>query len=480
MHPRVSGLAPAARSSALAVLLALVHAGDLAARPRPGAGEIPVFARKYRTSCSTCHTAAPKLNALGEAFRLNGYRFPENDVLLRKEEAIPLGSDAWKDLWPRAIWPGELPGTPPLSLRVVSDAQVTRDESAPFTWTYRFPHEVYLLSGGTLGDAIGFFVETEWTPGDGIDVVQAKILFQDPLPFLPDRALNVWVGKQNLYLFTLGDRQIDRAARERLLWTGFAPSALVLRDPATGDTLRSENHLELRFSQPGLEVNGILRRRLFYAAGLVQGTAGSGGSAGLAQDNNDRKDAYYKVRYKLGGLALDGSYDSGGTPVLGTGGQLFDRSVILEHFAYWGSFPVANGIEDTHVSLGIAARWLSGPLDLGTGYVWGENRNPWGLSPAQRLRHWSAFAKGEYFAFPWLIASLKLEWLEADVPSGVRAAGFTDGSLDRSRFLPGVVALIRHNVRGAVEAELYTRHAAANEAALRKPHNLWIRLDVAF
>ena len=48
-------------------------------------GDIPAFARKYRTGCTTCHTAAPKLNVLGEAFRLNGYRFPENDALLRRD-----------------------------------------------------------------------------------------------------------------------------------------------------------------------------------------------------------------------------------------------------------------------------------------------------------------------------------------------------------------------------------------------------------
>ena len=34
---------------------------------------IPAFARKYKTSCATCHTGYPKLNAFGDAFRRNGY-----------------------------------------------------------------------------------------------------------------------------------------------------------------------------------------------------------------------------------------------------------------------------------------------------------------------------------------------------------------------------------------------------------------------
>lgn len=465
---------PALEGLALVLLVAAPAHGGLSASGGTRAAGIPVFARKYRTSCSTCHTAAPKLNVLGEAFRLNGYRFPENDVLLRKEEPVPLGAEPWKDLWPRAIWPGELPGTPPLSLRVVSDAQVTRDESADFTWTFRFPNEVYLLSGGTLGEAIGFFLEGEWTPEGGIEIIQAKVLFQDPLPFLADRALNLWVGLQNLYLFTLGDRQIDRAARERLLWGGFDLSELVLRNTATGDSLRSKNELQLRLSQPGIEVNGVMGRRAFYAVGLTQG------SAELGTDNNNRKDLYYKVRTKLGGLALDGSYDADGAPVVGTGGQLFDRALILEHFGYFGGFPVANGAQDTHRTFGLAARWLNGPLDLGAGYVWGENENPWGLTPARRVTHWSVFTKAEYFAFPWLLGSLKVELLEATVPQAVRVAGFSEGSLDRTRILPGVVFLIRQNVRGVVEAELYTRHASADEAGGRKPHNVWFRLDVAF
>ena len=40
---------------------------------------IPAFARKYQTSCTTCHTAFPKLNPFGEAFRRNNYRFPGDD-----------------------------------------------------------------------------------------------------------------------------------------------------------------------------------------------------------------------------------------------------------------------------------------------------------------------------------------------------------------------------------------------------------------
>ena len=76
---------------------------------------IPVFARKYQTSCITCHTMYPKLNDVGEAFRRNGYQFASDDDVLVKEEPVKLGIDAYKDMFPDSIWPSTLPALPPVS-----------------------------------------------------------------------------------------------------------------------------------------------------------------------------------------------------------------------------------------------------------------------------------------------------------------------------------------------------------------------------
>ena len=57
--------------------------------PSKPAEAIPAWARKYQTSCSTCHAPFPKLNYFGKAFRNNGYRFPGGeDETARKEPAI--------------------------------------------------------------------------------------------------------------------------------------------------------------------------------------------------------------------------------------------------------------------------------------------------------------------------------------------------------------------------------------------------------
>src|SRR5579871_2952075 len=37
---------------------------------------VPVFARKYNTTCFTCHTTPPLLNDFGLRFQANGYQLP--------------------------------------------------------------------------------------------------------------------------------------------------------------------------------------------------------------------------------------------------------------------------------------------------------------------------------------------------------------------------------------------------------------------
>ncbi len=63
---------------------------------------IPPFARKYKTSCTTCHWGTfPKLNAFGKAFFANGLRMPGGgDEVFVKEEPVKMGASAW----PHSLW----------------------------------------------------------------------------------------------------------------------------------------------------------------------------------------------------------------------------------------------------------------------------------------------------------------------------------------------------------------------------------------
>src|ERR1035441_225943 len=57
----------------------------------PRAMAIPAFARKYHTSCSTCHSNWPQLNDFGRAFKINGFKFPKDDEDFLKEPPLMLG-----------------------------------------------------------------------------------------------------------------------------------------------------------------------------------------------------------------------------------------------------------------------------------------------------------------------------------------------------------------------------------------------------
>jgi len=78
----------------------------------------------YGTSCSTCHIDFPKLNDFGKAFKDAGFKFPKDDDSFVKIPAVMLGAPAQKEIWPKAIWPGVIPGMPPISVRYASFFQV--------------------------------------------------------------------------------------------------------------------------------------------------------------------------------------------------------------------------------------------------------------------------------------------------------------------------------------------------------------------
>ncbi len=427
---------------------------------------IPAFARRYRVSCARCHTAAPKLNVMGEAFRLNGYRFPETEPVTDEEPTVPLGEEPWRDLWPRAIWPSDLPGSVPLALRVQLETEVSKDEQGRTGVDFLFPREIYLLGGGNLGEEIAVFFESEWSREEGLEVLQAKIGFQRVLPALGERFLNIWVGLQNLYLFTFADRQIDRAGRSGFLWQRFRSGQVPL--PGSAGPVAPTNGFRLGMTQPTVEINGLPSPSSYYAIGVAQG------GTETTRDNNRRKDVYFKLRYKFGGLRLDGTYGAGGGPVLGSFGQYLDRSLIVETFGYLGSEPDPAGIESRHRAVGVNARLLRGPLDVGVGFVTGRDDHPWGVGLGA-LRHESLFAKGEYLLYPWLIASVKAETFRLRSPERL---GAPRQSFRQDHVSPGMIALIRQNVRLVAEADLFGSY----EFPIRQesPEGFWVRLDFAF
>ena len=119
-------------------------------------GAVPYFSRKYRTSCVTCHEAFPKRNAVGEGFRMRGYRFVD-DESYRKQEPVEMGDEAYKRLWPRAVWPSSIPAQIPLSLIGRFLGEVDLDGSRNESVTFLLPEEMELVAADAMGDSLSFY-----------------------------------------------------------------------------------------------------------------------------------------------------------------------------------------------------------------------------------------------------------------------------------------------------------------------------------
>jgi hypothetical protein len=364
-----------------------------------------------------------------------------------------------------------VPGTPGVSLRVQSDVEVRRAPTSAYAWSYRFPADVYLLGAATLGDGLGVFMESEWSPDVGFRVLQAKVTWQDPVPSLPRHLVGLWFGLQGLYPMMFADRQIDRAGRQVFSWQTTALSDVRLDRMGGAAPVRSGSDMRLISAVPSVEVEGVVKGRLGYGIGLAQG------ASPLGADRNNAKDPYLRLRLKLGGLRLDGEQPGGVRGVRAVAGQLRDRTLYLEAFAYRGQEPGAAGVTDRYRRAVAAARWLTGPFDVGLGVAAGFHDDPWGL--ATRARFGSVFGKAEVMPLPWLMLSLKGERSRL-VLSGPADDARLEGDPGRLLVMPGVVLLARPNARLAIEGDLHLRRPGSVAANQRRPHALWLRTDLSF
>ncbi len=122
---------------------------------------IPAFARLYGLQCSACHSAYPALNALGEGFRLSGYRRFAGGDLVPVVPPVKIGDRL------------ELPGIVPLSVSLVTGYNFTEihntlgDGSKNISPSAEFKtsqssfnlNEIELLVGTPIGRHLSFFME---------------------------------------------------------------------------------------------------------------------------------------------------------------------------------------------------------------------------------------------------------------------------------------------------------------------------------
>ncbi len=395
-------------------LLLAIFAADTSA--------VPAFARKYKTSCVTCHTGYPKLNAFGKAYRLNGFQYPEDDADKTKEEPVSLGSESYKRIFPNAVWPNNIPGTSPLAIRVGSSFEYDKAEDIKTSFT---APSLNLMAAGTMGDNIGFYAGAHlFEEGEvgSIDraYIQVSSLFADKLG---DYALNLRIGQfiPNAVAF---------ANHRGLALTSYAYNTYA----ATADDFSAGHHGAEAFGietfQLGVELSGIVKHRFRWGAGLVNGS-GPGG------ETNSAKDGYFRAAYKYGGMGFDGS--GGATDAKGR--NWVDNSITLGGFAYLGSgdndgSAGPNDLKRDRYGIDVDVWYVN--TNLFGGWIRGKDEVMEGATLVDK-KYDLGFIELNQIVYPWLIGLARYERAE---PEGAEA-------LDR--VVGGFTALYRANIKFVVE-----------------------------
>ncbi len=423
---------------------------------------VPAFARKYQTSCQTCHIVFPKLNAFGEAFRLRGYRMPGETEEMVKQPPVSLGAPAYKRLWPQAVWPGEISSSAPVAMNVKLAAVNTATLNADGTVTrvrgdLQFPQEVNIFGAGTLGEHVSYFSEVTFgeNPDGSVSVTleHAHLAFDSPF------------GPEDLFHFRLGKLAPNVVDGFQEMWisTDAHIESLFNYNPlgpnggtGLGADAVSPSPISLPTLIRGVEGYGIIKHRALWVAGLANGIGPPPADTTGRFDGNNAKDVYARFDYKIGGMGLDG--DTGGQPYVPEKNWR-DNSLRLGVFTYRGDgssigipLTLDSGlkatIEDRHfLRTGFYASAFFQDLNVFGAYLHGTDS----LNTFEALRgslinsadpdYHAWFTQGDYLIYPWLQAAVRYETVtpgDRSVPS-LRTGVFN------------VSALVRANVKAMVE-----------------------------
>ena len=315
---------------------------------------IPPFARKYKTACTTCHWGTfPHLNAFGKAFFANGLRMPGGgDEVLVKDEPVEMGASAWSRLFPKAVWPGDIPGLPPIGVLTKFDLTYTHERPTDFRGSadsgsplraqdteFKGFEDLEVLVGMTFGETLSFFAAGMWN-----DLERAYLNYT-PFVFGEQGLVNVRIGR----IDTRGNPVSNhlKQIRNRNYMMNEFPIV------ATG------NFFGFHPNQLGVELWGSKngpggKGGLEYAIGIVNGHWGEGSGhfkgsgdigtivdnmedagAGIGSEINNGKDWYVTASYKIGGMGVLGEEGVDDSLVAKENWQ--DNSVRIKGYYYHGT-----------------------------------------------------------------------------------------------------------------------------------------------
>lgn len=428
---------------------------------------VPSFARKYQTSCQTCHTVYPMLNSFGEAFRRDGYRFPSQngsvDSDAVKAATIAMGQEEYKKTFPDSVWPSVIVDAIPLSAMIngavtlnFPDSDAKANAGNVFTWNGILA-EGHVFGAGAFSDTVTYF--TQLTFGsDGFDLETGYLLWNDILG--PRHLFNVWVGR------LMAPQLTSWGLHSSYLSDTYMPPISIagLYNP-TGTFTLGQGHSD------GIEINGIVAHNVAYSMGWITSLAPI--ANGLKLPNAE--ELYAHVAYKLGGMSLDGE-GSHGIATADAKHPWVDTSATLDLFAYHGlaihdngtSTPTAIAQNDSINALGGALRAQVQSINVNVGLQFEKHSAPYpGTAPTPAnppslpnalpgapdyttATGVTQYGEIDYVVFPWLVPGVRTEYTNVTLGSGGNASLF--------RVIPGVAVALRPNIRLVVTGDFEYAH----------------------
>jgi len=313
---------------------------------------LPLFARRYKVSCTTCHIGFPKLNSFGEAFAGNGYRFPEED---HSDQTFDTGDD-------RLFLLNDVP----LAIRADSFFRVRNDTNT--NTDFQGPFVIKLLSSAPIRKNISYYFYFLFDErGDVGGVEDAFIHLNDAYKGVD---LDLRFGQ-----FQVTDVLFPR--EQRLTFQDYTYYVTAISD--SGFKLTYDRIVEATYNFDLTENLGM---------GLVAAVTNGNGIGGVDSDRNfdsdNFKNFYGKVHFSVGEQTLG---------VYAYSGRENNSAKIRNEFFRVG--PVFNF-------------WLFEDWNLWGNFLYGEDSNPrFGPASVDDTRSWGGFAGvTRKFGEDWILSLL--------------------------------------------------------------------------
>jgi hypothetical protein len=467
---------------------------------------IPAFSRQYGTSCTTCHVDYPKLNDFGKAFKDAGFKFPKDDESFLKVPPVMLGAPAQRELWPHTVFPGTIPGLPPIGLRFSQFFQYTPASANNYNGLSTSPNvprtdfEPGLFSifmAGNFGSDIAFWVDDDLSvsganANGGLGDGYLKFVNIGRFLKLPTDSLSLRVGQFELDLPFSQARSINLSP-----WDIYTEANM-----GFGGTQNVNNVFALQNAVQGVELSGGHQYAGYhYSLAIVNQQTNPLGAAvpsnvsspgGFFSDAN-YKDIYGRFSYRFN-LEKDPA-SRHEVQAAGATGPRDHTSLTLGTFFFKGrSVQRFNGIDANDNATILSARepfyrfggdfsFNYRTLNLFGLYMYGHDDallcqsatgpaldcppETTGFTSGSAAKFNGGFLEADYLMLPWVMAIMRYDRVQSSADFLNQAGGvnyFSPIGSTRNRVTPGVQFLIHANIKASFEYAIRPKQALAYDS----------------